>query len=88
MSVLGPVWENMKTAVENLQVISEYSDVERKQGVLLGPFEWSKVPEFHLSVYDGISGELCSLQYMRMEEVVRRLLKLGPGAQMACAWRR
>ena len=35
------------------------------------------------SVSDGISGELCSLQYMRMEEVVRRLLKLGPGAQMA-----
>ena len=24
---------------------------------------------------------------MRMEEVVRRLLRLGPGAQMACAWR-
>ena len=30
MSVLGPVWKNMKTAVENPQVISEYSDVERK----------------------------------------------------------
>ena len=25
---------------------------------------------------------------MCMEEVVRRLLRLGPGAQMACAWRR
>ena len=35
------------------------------------------------SVNNGISGELCSLQYMRIEEVVRRLLKLGPGAQMA-----
>ena len=33
-------------------------------------------------VNDGISGELCSLPYTRMEEVVRRL-KLGPGAQMA-----
>ena len=35
------------------------------------------------SVNDGISGELYSLQYMSIEEVVRRLLKLGPGAQMA-----
>ena len=47
--VLGPVWKNMKTAVENPQVISEYLDVERKRGALLGPFEWSEVPEFHLS---------------------------------------
>ena len=49
MNVLGPVWKNMKTAVENPQVIGEYSDVERKRGVLLGPFEWSEVLEFHLS---------------------------------------
>ena len=35
------------------------------------------------SVNDGISGELCSLQYVRMEEVVRVLLELGPGSQMA-----
>ena len=35
------------------------------------------------SVNDGISGELCSLQYVRMEEVVRVLLELGPGLQMA-----
>ena len=106
--VLGPVWKNMKTAVENPQVISEYLDVERKRGALLGPFEWSKCRNFTSvawaipksdqpgkwrlivdlsregrSVNDGISGELCSLQYMRMEEVVRRLLKLGPGAQTA-----
>ena len=35
------------------------------------------------SVNDGISCELCSLQYIRMEDVVRKLLELGPGAQMA-----
>ena len=108
--VLGSARKNMKTAMENPQVIKEYLDVERKRGVLLGPFERSEMPEVHLSrfgvipksnqpgkwrlivdlshpegrsVNDVISGELCSLQYMRIEEVVRRLLKLGPGAQMA-----
>ena len=35
------------------------------------------------SVNDGISSELCSLQYMHMEEVLKSLLELGPGAQMA-----
>ena len=35
------------------------------------------------SVNDGINRELCSLQYARVEEVVRELLELGPGAQMA-----
>ena len=35
------------------------------------------------SVNDGISCELCSLQYIRMEEMVRKLLELGPGVQMA-----
>ena len=98
--------------MENQQVIREYLDVERKQGVLFGPFERSEVPEVNYSrfgvipksnqpgkwrlivdlshpegrsVNDEISGKLCSLQYMRMEEVVRKLLKLGPGAQMAMA---
>lgn len=36
------------------------------------------------SVNDGISCELCSLQYIRMEDVVRKLLELGPGLR----WRR
>ena len=108
--VLGSVRKNMKTAVENPQVIREYLDVERKRGVLLGPVEWSEVPEVHLSRFwvipklhqpgkwrlivdlshlegrsanDGISGELCPLWHMRMEEAMRRLLKLAPGAQMA-----
>ena len=94
----------MNTVVENPQVIREYLDVERKQEVLLSPFEWSEVPEVHLShfgvisksnqpgkwklivdlshpegrsVNDEVSGKLCSLQYMRMEEVVKRFLKLG-----------
>ena len=35
------------------------------------------------SVNNGISSELCSLQYMHMEEVLKSLLELGPGAQMA-----
>ena len=94
--VLRSVRKNMKTAVENPQVIREYLDVERKRGVLLGPVEWPKshqpgkwrliVDLSHLegrSANDGISGELCPLRHMHMEEAVRRLLKLGPGAQMA-----
>ena len=40
----------MKTAVENYpQMIREYLDVERKRGVLLGPFERLEVSEVHLS---------------------------------------
>ena len=35
------------------------------------------------SVNDGISSELCSLQYTRVDHVVRQLLQLGPGALMA-----
>ena len=35
------------------------------------------------SVNDGISSELCSLRYTRVDEVVRHLLQLGPGALMA-----
>ena len=35
------------------------------------------------SVNDGISSELCSLRYTRVDEVVRQLLQLGPGALMA-----
>ena len=35
------------------------------------------------SVNDGISCELCSLQYIHMEEMVRKLLELGLGVQMA-----
>lgn len=35
------------------------------------------------SVNDGISPDLCSLHYLKVDEVARRLLKLGPGALMA-----
>ena len=35
------------------------------------------------SVNDGISSELCSLCYTRVDQVVRQLLQLGPGALMA-----
>lgn len=35
------------------------------------------------SVNDSISSELCSLRYTRVDEVVRQLLQLGPGALMA-----
>lgn len=35
------------------------------------------------SVNDGISPELCSLKYVRVDDVVRKLLDLGPGAKMA-----
>ena len=35
------------------------------------------------SVNDGIPSELCSLSYIRIEQVIQRLLDLGPGAQMA-----
>ena len=35
------------------------------------------------SVNDGISSELCSLHYTRVDEVARQLLQLGPGALMA-----
>ena len=32
---------------------------------------------------DGISPDLCSLQYVKVEDVTRRLMELGPGAEMA-----
>ena len=32
---------------------------------------------------DGISPELCSLQYVRVDDVAKQLLELGPGALMA-----
>ena len=35
------------------------------------------------SVNDGISSDLCSLQYTRVDQVVCKLLQLGPGALMA-----
>ena len=35
------------------------------------------------SVNDGISSDLCTLQYTRVDDVVRQLLQLGPGALMA-----
>ena len=35
------------------------------------------------SVNDGISPELCSLQYVRVDDVAKQLLELGPGALMA-----
>ena len=35
------------------------------------------------SVNDGIDPELCSLKYVRVDDVVRRLLQLGPGVEMA-----
>ena len=35
------------------------------------------------SVNDGIDPELCSLKYVRVDDVVRRLLQLGPGMEMA-----
>jgi hypothetical protein len=35
------------------------------------------------SVNDGISSDLCSLQYVKVDDVVRQLLQLGPGALMA-----
>jgi len=100
----------MQSAEENPQVVRDYLEAERKQGVLLGPIEWSEIPELHLSCFgvipklshpgkwrlivdlshpesrsvnDGVNRELCSLQYARVEEVVWKLLGLGPGAQMA-----
>ena len=35
------------------------------------------------SINDGIPTELCSLQYVQVEGVAKRLLELGPGAMMA-----
>ena len=35
------------------------------------------------SVNDGIDPGLCSLKYVRVDDVVRRLLQLGPGVEMA-----
>ena len=35
------------------------------------------------SVNDGIQKELCSLQYVKVDEVVDTILKLGPGTQLA-----
>ena len=97
----------MRAAVENPQVIKDYLEGEQKRRVLLGPFEWSEIPDVHISrfrvipksnqpgkwrlivdlshpegrsVNDGISSEICSLQYMHMEEVLKSLLELGPGA--------
>ena len=108
--LLGSARKNMRAAVENPQVIKDYLEGEQKRRVLLGPFEWSEVPDVHISrfrvipksnqpekwrlivdlshpegrsVNDVISSEICSLQYMHMEEVLKSLLELGPGAEMA-----
>ena len=35
------------------------------------------------SVNDGIDPGLCSLKYVRVDDVVRRLVQMGPGAEMA-----
>jgi hypothetical protein len=35
------------------------------------------------SVNDGISSELCSLKYVKVDDVARKVLQLGPGALMA-----
>ena len=35
------------------------------------------------SINDGIEWELCSMKYTSMDEVVRAVVALGPGAQMA-----
>jgi len=106
---LGSAKKNMQSAEYNPQVVRDYLEAERKQGVLLGPFERSEIPsspqllwchpqvepsrkvevDCGLShpesrcVNDGVNCELCSLQYVRVEEVVWELLGLGLGAQMA-----
>ena len=35
------------------------------------------------NVNDGIQKELCSLQYVKVDEVVDTILKLGPGTELA-----
>ena len=102
--------KNMRSALENSEVVSAYLAEEKRRGVLLGPFERGEVPGVHLnrfgvipkssqpgkwrlivdlshpegrSVNDFIQPELCTLQYVRVEEVVQELVRLGPGAKMA-----
>ena len=44
------------------------------------PGKWRLIVDLEgRSVNDGISGQLCSLQYTHMEEVVWKLLELGRG---------
>ena len=38
---------------------------------------------FHKHVNDGIRKELCSLQYVKVDEVVGTILKLGHGTELA-----
>ena len=51
------------------------------------PGKWRLIVDFShpegKSINDGIPTDLCSLQYVRVEDVAKRLLEHSPGARMA-----
>ena len=102
---------NMRSAIENAEVVQEYLKKEVSLGCILGPVPPERVPagaqlspvgvipkssqlgKWRLivdlsspdakSVNAGIEPELCSLQYLRLDEVIAEVSRIGRGAQLA-----
>ena len=102
---------NMKSAIENVPVVSQYIEEERRLGRLVGPIpphmapsstqlspigvipkssqpgKWRLIVDLSsphgVSVNDGIEPDLCSLEYLRLDEVTARIAKSGRGTMLA-----
>ena len=102
---------NMKSALDNVQVISQYLEEELLLGRIIGPIpphvaprstqlspigvipkssqpgKWRLIVDLSSphgkSVNDGIEAELCTLEYLRLDEVTNRLVKSGRGTMLA-----
>ena len=106
---LKPARKNMRSALENLEVVKSYLQAEKDANRLLGPFpvgeigahisRFGVIPKKHkpgkwhlildlshpedFSVNDGIQKDICSLTYLKLDEVAQVVLRLGRGALMA-----
>ena len=89
---------NMKSAEEREDIIQEYLDRDVSQRHVLSPVDPkdAKVGNTRKgrlivdlsspkgkSVNDGIEPELCSLQYLRLDEAVQQVVRVGHGAMLA-----
>ena len=101
----------MKSALDNVQVISQYLEDERQLGRIIGPIpphaaplstqlspigvipkssqpgKWRLIVDLSSphgeNVNDGIEADLCSLEYLRLDEVTNRIAKSGRGTMQA-----
>ena len=93
VSPLEPARKNIPSAGEHPEVITKYIKKECTEGRILGPFQ---VDDIKLRVqisrfgerthsgqmYDGIPSDLCSIQYLKIEEVAQALVQSRLGTPM------